>query len=76
MDVNLSLDDKLVAKVQEVAAQRDMTLTELVQTYFLQLVDIPLAAPPTPVDLEIAFSRFTVNATPRTWTRAELYDRG
>jgi len=78
VNVTLTLEDEVVRTVRRVAAERDTTLTALVRDYLTQLardnenadVNIRKLA-----NLERAFERFSINATPRSWTRAELYER-
>ena len=78
MNLTLSLEDELVRKVRRLAAERDTTLTGLVRDYLVQLVgsdDTEDRKIRNRASLERLFSRSSVTTGPRTWTRAELYER-
>ncbi len=78
MNVTLTLEDDVVRKIRRIAAARDTTLTGLVREYLTDLAQNEEAAERevrSLANLERAFELFTVDASPRTWTRAELYER-
>jgi hypothetical protein len=78
MNVTLTLEDEVVRKVRRIAAERDTTLTGLVRDYLTQLAQEDEAADLNSrnlANLERAFERFSVNASPRGWKRADLYER-
>jgi hypothetical protein len=78
VNVTLTLEDDIVRKVRLIAAERDTTLTGLVRNYLTELAQGNQAADRQVrnlASLERAFELFSVNATPRTWTRADLYER-
>ena len=64
--------------VRRIAAERDTTLTGLVRDYLTQLARDDDTADRSARDLsnlERAFELFSADASPRTWMRADLYDR-
>jgi len=78
MNVTLTLADDVVRKVRRIAAERETTLTGLVRDYLTQLAQEDETGDRNArnlANLERAFERFSVNASPRTWTRADLYER-
>ena len=78
VNVTLSLEDEVVRKVRRIAAEKDTTLTGLVPEYLVMLAQSDDTADRKireRANLERAFERFSMNASPRTWTRAELYER-
>ena len=79
MNVTLSLEDEVVRKVRRIAAEQDTTLTGLVRDYLVQLAQSDDAADRkirNRANPERLFDRYKVTPSPRTWTRAELYERG
>lgn len=78
MNVTLTLDHEIVRKIRKIAAERDTTLTGLVRDYLNQLARNDESADREArnlANLERAFNLFSVDASPRNWTRSELYDR-
>jgi hypothetical protein len=78
VNVTLTLEEEVVRKVRRIAAERDTTLTGLVRDYLTQLTQNDETADLNArnlANLERAFERFSINASPRTWKRADLYER-
>lgn len=79
MNVTLSLEDEIVRKVRRIASAQDTTLTGLVRDYVVQLAatdDADDRKVRNRANLERLFNRHNAPPSSRTWTRAELYDRG
>ena len=79
MNITLSLDEKLVKELRKIAIDRDTTLTGMVRDY-LEKVAAENAATGKKrrqrEALERSFESFRFNIGGRTWTRADLHDRG
>ncbi len=80
MNVTLTLEDEVVRKVRRIAAERDTTVTGLVRQYLVKLSQEESESEAdrrarVTAKLDRAFDQFKVHASPRTWTRAELYER-
>lgn len=78
MNVTLSLDDDLVKTVRKIAVEKDTTLTALVRDFLEQLAEENTDHGRISRErraLEQAFQKLQVNVTPRTWKRADLYER-
>lgn len=78
MNVTLTLQDEVVRKVRRIAAERDTTLTGLVRDYLTDLArnnEGEDRQKRSLANMERAFALFSVDASPRNWTRADLYDR-
>jgi len=78
VNVTLTLEDEIVRKIRRLAAERDTTLTGLVREYLTQLAQADETADRDArnlANLERAFQSFSVNASPRDWSRSELHER-
>lgn len=73
--MTLTLEGEIVRKIRRIAAQRDTTLTGLVRDYLTQLAQADETADRDARNLERAFQGFSVNASPRAWSRSELHER-
>ena len=78
MNVTLSLEDDLVSKERKLAVDRDTTLNAMIRAYLEDLVgeesEMRRRRALEALDrsfLELSFPR----GGPRTWTRADLYER-
>lgn len=79
MVVTLSLEDEVVRKVEHLAAEHETTVAALVQDYLVNLAradEAETAKRRNLAMLERSFERFSIDASPRAWTRADLYERG
>ena len=80
MNITLTLDEKLVKTVRKIAVERDTTLTGLVRAYLEQLAAESGAEATKRRHIEAlqrSFEKYQFNfGSPRTWTRADLYERG
>jgi len=77
MNVTLTLEDDVVSQVLRIAAERDTTLSGLVRDYLTELArdsDADRSARSL-ANMERAFELFSLDTTPRTWTRSDLYER-
>jgi predicted transcriptional regulator len=78
VNVTLTLEDEIVRKIRRLAAERDTTLTGLVRDYLTQLAQADETVDRDArnlANLERAFQSFSVNASPRAWSRSELHER-
>jgi hypothetical protein len=78
VNITIMLDDEIVRTIRRLAAERDTTLTGLVRDYLAQLAQADETADRDTrnlANLERAFQSFSVNASPRAWSRSELHER-
>ena len=81
MNIMLNIDDEVVKKVHKIAADKNTTLTEIVQEYLTSVADADTVERDAAARKEAADKfRETVNRIkrpmgPRNWTRDDLYDR-
>ncbi len=76
-NVTLAIEDEVVAKVRQVAAQRATTLNALVRDFLKEVAGIGGDARKASVARMIERAKATppAESAPR-WNREELYDRG
>ena len=81
MDIMLSIDDEIARKAQKIAAEKNTTLSAMVQDYLTSVANDETPALDAAARKEAADKlRETINRIkrpmgPRNWTRDDLYDR-
>lgn len=81
MNIMLNIDDEVAEKVHKIAADKNTTLTAMVQEYLASVADAhtvqrDAAAREEAVNkLRESWERLSRPMGPRNWTRDDLYDR-
>ena len=78
MKITLSLDDKLVKEVRQIAVERDTTLTGLIRAHLEELARESARSRRRRREravLERTFTRFQFHIGKKTWKREDLYPR-
>lgn len=78
-NITLSLDESLVKTVRKIAVERETTLTGLVRAYLQSLAAESNASAAKQRQMESlrrGFEEYRFDLGARTWTRADLYERG
>ena len=81
MNITLNIDDEVAEKVGRIAADKNTTLTAMVQEYLTSVADadtvaLDAAAREEAVNkLKESWDRLSRPMGPRNWTRDDLYDR-
>lgn len=81
MNITLSIDDEVAEKVHQIAADKNTTLTAMVQEYLTSVASVKAENSDASARKDAAEKlRETINRIkrpmgPRNWTRDDLYDR-
>ena len=75
MNLTLDIDEATAAKVNKIAANRNMTVESLVVEYLTGIADDAAAErKANAANLMETFEQLSRNIGPRTWTRDDLYE--
>lgn len=76
MNVTLSIDEKLLARAQEVARRRCISLDQMIAGYLHELTSVPEHSPEETIqELEEFWAQNKGTSEPISWTREEIHER-
>ena len=76
MNITVSVDDEVAEKVRKIAADKNTTLTAMVQEYLTTVANSDAAVRQEAVDkLRESWEQLSRPMGPRNWKRDDLYDR-
>jgi hypothetical protein len=74
-EINICIEDATLAKAEMLAKEQSMTVSQIIQKYLDQIVSQPNPNEGARKRLLERAAECTGEVGPRTWTRADLYDR-
>ena len=74
-NVTLAIDDDLLLEARKLALERRTTVNRLVRDYLSDVVSQEGRLRKARTRLKAAFAKGIIQVGPRTWKRADLYDR-